>query len=34
MNGTYQMLAYADDINLVGYDIKIIKRNADFIKCL
>ena len=34
MNGTHQVLAYADDENLIGDDIRTIKRNADVIKCL
>ena len=25
MNGTHQVLAYADDVNLIGDDIRIIK---------
>ena len=29
MNGTYQVLAYADDVNLIGDDIRSIKRNAE-----
>ena len=29
MNGTHQVLAYADDVNLMGHDIKTIERNAD-----
>ena len=29
MNGTHQVLAYADDVNLIGDDIKTIERNAD-----
>ena len=28
MNGTHQILAYADDINIIGDDIRTIKRNA------
>ena len=28
MNGTHQVLAYADDVNLMGDDIKTIERNA------
>ena len=28
MNGTHQVLAYADDVNLIGDDIRTIKRNA------
>ena len=39
MNGTHQELAYADDVNLIGDDIRTIERNADVllnacIKCL
>ena len=29
MNGTYQVLAYVDDVNLIGDDIRTIERNAD-----
>ena len=29
MNGTHQVLAYADDVNLIGDDISTIERNAD-----
>ena len=29
MNGTHQVLAYADDVNLKGDDIRTIERNAD-----
>ena len=29
MNGTHQVLAYADDTNLIGGDIRTIERNAD-----
>ena len=29
MNGTHQVLAYADDVNLTGDDIRSIERNAD-----
>ena len=29
MNGIYQVLAYADDVNLIGDDIRTIERNAD-----
>ena len=28
MDGTHQVLFYADDVNLIGDDIKIIERNA------
>ena len=29
MNGTHQVLAYADDVSLIGDDIRTIERNAD-----
>ena len=29
MNGTHQVLAYADDFNLIGDDIRTLERNAD-----
>ena len=29
MNGTHQILAYADDVNLIDDDIRAIERNAD-----
>ena len=29
MNDTDQVLAYADDVNLIGDDIRTIERNAD-----
>ena len=29
MNGTHQVLTYADDVNLIGEDIRTIERNAD-----
>ena len=29
MNGTHQVLTYADDVNLIGDDIRTIERNAD-----
>ena len=32
MNGTHQVLAYADDVNLIGDDIRTIERNAGVIK--
>jgi hypothetical protein len=28
LNGTYQLLAYADDMNLLGYNTDTIKKNA------
>jgi Reverse transcriptase (RNA-dependent DNA polymerase). len=29
MNGTHQVLAYADDVSLINIDIRTIERNAD-----
>ena len=29
MNGTHQVLTYADDVNLIGDDIRTIERTAD-----
>ena len=29
MNGTHQVLAYADDVNLLGDDIRTTERNAE-----
>ena len=29
MNGTYQVLAYVDDVNLIADDIRTIERIAD-----
>ena len=31
MNGTHQVLAYADDVNLIWDDIRTIERNADLL---
>ena len=31
MNGTHQVLAYADDVNLIGDDIRAIERNTEVI---
>jgi hypothetical protein len=29
LNGTHQLLAYADDVNLLGYNIDAVKKNTD-----
>ena len=29
MNGTHWVLAYADDVNLIGDDIRTIERNTE-----
>jgi hypothetical protein len=29
MNGTHQLLVYADDVNLLGENIYIMKKNAE-----
>ena len=34
MNGTNQILAYTDDVNLIGDDIGRKERNARAIKCM
>ena len=29
MNGTHQVFAYAEDVNLIGDDIRLLERIAD-----
>jgi hypothetical protein len=29
LNGTHQRLAYADDVNLLGYNIDTVKKNIE-----
>ena len=29
LNGTYQLLAYADDVNILGGSIRAVKGNAE-----
>ena len=31
MNGNHQVLAYADDVNLTGDDIRSIEKNVDML---
>jgi hypothetical protein len=31
MNGTHQALAYVDDVNIMGDDIRTIERKADLL---
>ena len=31
-NGTHQVLFYADDVNLIGDDIRTIERNSDVLR--
>ena len=34
INGTHQLLAYVDDLNLIGDDIRTIEKCRGVIKCL
>ena len=29
LNGTHQLLAYADDVNILGGSVHIVKKNAE-----
>ena len=33
INDIYQAFAYADDVNVIGNDMRTIERSADFLKC-
>ena len=33
LNGTHQLLAYADDVNILGGGVNTAKKNANFSIC-
>jgi hypothetical protein len=33
LNGTHQLLAYADDVDVMGENMDTVKKNTSFIRC-